>query len=60
MTAEFGSQRHLFSIPPDQIWLNNAYMGPIPIPAQRASRSGLFAYCWTDCRLGPNRDAAPA
>lgn len=41
MTPPLRSQRHLFSIETGHVWLNNAYMGPIPRPAQQAAEEAL-------------------
>ncbi len=41
LTPPLTSQRHLFTIEPGHVWLNNAYMGPIPVPAQRAAEAAL-------------------
>lgn len=35
------SQKSLFSIPPGQVYLNSAYMGPLPKPVQAAGEQAL-------------------
>jgi selenocysteine lyase/cysteine desulfurase len=36
-----GSQKHLFDIPPEEVYLNSAYMGPLPRSVVAAGRRAL-------------------
>jgi selenocysteine lyase/cysteine desulfurase len=40
-TPSLASQKSLFSIPPGQVYLNSAYMGPLPKPVQAAGERAL-------------------
>ena len=43
MTVPLACQRHHFSLPEDFHYLNCAYMGPLPVAAERAGIAGLRA-----------------
>ena len=52
-------QKHLFSIPEKHVWLNAAYMGPLPVPVQQAAEAAMELRAFP-LNLTPNDFFEPA